>query len=68
MDVFFPHDNFPEGKAPFLRRNLDVYICAGDEKEVYEPRFTYTGFRYLKVSCETASLLKAEKMIMISIK
>lgn len=64
VDVFFPHDNFPEGKAPFLRRNLDVYICAGDEKEVYEPRFTYTGFRYLKVSCETASLLKAEKMIM----
>ena len=28
----------------------DTYVCKGEGIEVYEPRFTYHGFRYAKVS------------------
>jgi len=28
----------------------DVYICRGDGEEVWEPRFTYHGFRYAEIS------------------
>lgn len=28
----------------------DTYICRGEGEEVYEPRFTYHGFRYLEVT------------------
>ena len=30
-------------------RQTDVYICRGDEVEVFEPRFTFHGFRYVEV-------------------
>lgn len=30
-------------------RGSDVYICRGSGEEVYEPRFTYHGFRYVQV-------------------
>ena len=29
--------------------HLDTYICAGDGEEIYEPSFTYHGFRYVRV-------------------
>ena len=29
--------------------HLDSYICKGEGLEIYEPRFTYHGFRYVKV-------------------
>lgn len=28
----------------------DTYILKGEEKEIYEPRFTYHGFRYVEVT------------------
>ncbi|MDK2843698.1 MAG: alpha-L-rhamnosidase [Enterococcus sp.] len=28
----------------------DVYICRGTKEEVYQPRFTYHGFRYLRIT------------------
>ncbi len=28
----------------------DIYVCAGGDEEEWEPRFTYHGFRYLRVS------------------
>lgn len=28
----------------------DRYVCQGDGQEVYEPRFTYHGFRYVEVT------------------
>lgn len=28
----------------------DVYICGGEQEAVYTPRFTYHGFRYVRVS------------------
>lgn len=49
-DVFYHDDNAPGGKASMALKNMDVYICRGGDEEageeVYEPRFTYTGFRY----------------------
>jgi alpha-L-rhamnosidase len=32
------------------RHQLDEYICAGTGTEVWEPRFSYKGFRYVQVS------------------
>jgi len=28
----------------------DVYVCAGNGEDVYEPRFTFHGFRYVEVT------------------
>ena len=28
----------------------DEYICAGNGREVWNPRFTYHGYRYLELS------------------
>lgn len=28
----------------------DIYICRGDSFEIYEPRFTYHGFRFVEIS------------------
>lgn len=30
--------------------NTDVYICSGHDDEVYSPRFTFHGFRYIEIS------------------
>ncbi|MDD5603879.1 MAG: family 78 glycoside hydrolase catalytic domain, partial [Eubacteriales bacterium] len=45
-DVFYHNDNAPGGKAANTLKNMDVYICRGGGDEIYQPRFTYTGFRY----------------------
>lgn len=31
-------------------RAMDTYICKGDGPEIYEPRFTYHGFRYAQIT------------------
>ena len=31
------------------KEQKDTYICAGTEEEVYQPKFTYHGFRYVRV-------------------
>ncbi len=50
-DVFYPDDNnWKTGRARFMTRNLDTYVCRGADREVYEPHFTYTGFRYGQLS------------------
>lgn len=36
---------YPDG---YIQR--DIYICGSDEEEIYEPMFTYHGFRYLYVN------------------
>jgi alpha-L-rhamnosidase len=56
-DVFYPGDNkWETGKASFMTRNLDTYICRGAAEEVYEPRFVYTGFRYGQLSGFTGTV------------
>lgn len=36
----------------------DTYICAGEGVEIYEPRFTYHGFRYVCISDYPGKLTK----------
>ncbi|MGX7671461.1 family 78 glycoside hydrolase catalytic domain [Plantactinospora sp. DSM 117369] len=38
-------------------RATDVYVTAGDPVEVFEPRFTFHGFRYLEVDNHPGELL-----------
>ncbi len=30
--------------------NTDIYICRGDEEEVYQPLFTFHGYRYIEIT------------------
>lgn len=30
--------------------SVDVYICKGEDGEIYEPRFTFHGYRYIELS------------------
>lgn len=44
----------PDGRIDTINyrsaRATDVYICKGGGEEVWEPRFTYRGFRYMEVT------------------
>lgn len=42
--------------APF-RDQTDIYVCKGGGKEIYEPMFTYHGFRYVKISGITGEIM-----------
>ncbi|WP_422771338.1 family 78 glycoside hydrolase catalytic domain [Plantactinospora sp. WMMC1484] len=41
-------------------RATDVYVTAGDPVEVFEPQFTFHGFRYLEVDNHPGELLPAD--------
>ena len=58
--VFYPEDYQSGGRALAAVKNYDVYICKGSEKEVYKPRFTFNGFRYLKI--EGADITQIESV------
>lgn len=30
--------------------NTDIYICAGNDAEVYQPEFTFHGYRYIEIT------------------
>ncbi len=32
-----------------MSRSTDVYVCKGQEEEIWQPKFTYHGFRYVEV-------------------
>ncbi len=45
----------PEGNYFYILENStqpqkDTYICKGEEEEVFSPKFTYHGFRYVRVT------------------
>lgn len=47
--------------------NTDIYICRGDEEEVYQPRFTFHGYRYIEISgVEKALPLKNVQGVLLS--
>jgi len=46
--VFYPEDYKENGRAQAAVKNYNVYLCRGGE-ESYTPRFTFNGFRYLRV-------------------
>lgn len=45
---FWSEREHPERDMKIVHK--DIYICKGEGKENYMPRFTYHGFRYVKVS------------------
>ncbi len=47
--AFFTHDGIYDGLALGCMRNFDFYTCKGAKEEAYEPRFTFSGFRYICV-------------------
>ena len=42
-------DNLHAGHLSTGDRQVDRYICKGTGKEIFEPNFTYHGFRYVEV-------------------
>lgn len=56
-EICFEHGETVDAEGNFIyaftdttRAQKDVYISAGREKEIFEPEFTYHGFRYVKVT------------------
>ncbi len=47
--AYFTNDALYDGKALGCMRNFDFYTCKGAKSEFYEPRFTFSGFRYICV-------------------
>lgn len=42
------------------KNQIDIYICAGTQNEIYEPMFTYHGFRYVRITGLEGELKKAD--------
>ena len=45
--VWFVRENWEHDKDIV---HLDTYVCKGEGEEVYQPSFTYHGFRYVRVN------------------
>lgn len=55
--ITLEHSEVLDAKGNFLMNILgvnkdqkDIFVCSGEGTEVFEPRFTYHGFRYVRVS------------------
>ena len=48
-EVYFNEDTLPGGRSIGAVRNHDRYTAKGAEKEIYAPRFAFTGFRFLRI-------------------
>lgn len=46
----------------YERDAYTLYTLKGKETEVYEPRFFYSGFRYLQITCNTPEKIKSIKV------
>ena len=49
LPVFYTEDVEKTKKAKANKRNYDIYICKGAEREVFEPHFSFSGLRYIRV-------------------
>lgn len=49
--------------------NTDIYICSGEDGEVYQPRFTFHGYRYIEISGVTAppALTEVQGLLLSSV-
>ncbi len=48
--IWFPHANYVNWERDKEIVHKDTYVCRGGGTEVYQPTFTYHGFRYVKVT------------------
>lgn len=56
--VFYNRDGWKGGKALGSNSNIDVYYARGYGEEVFEPRTTFTGFRYMLIEGISPDQLK----------
>lgn len=49
-EVLDEHGNFLNNIRGRFKDQKDIYVLKGGEEEGYEPRFTFHGFRYVKVT------------------
>ncbi|MCG8527091.1 MAG: glycoside hydrolase family 78 protein [Opitutales bacterium] len=55
---------FAHGRGGHYERDAyTLYTLRGDSIESYEPRFFYSGFRYIQVSCDSPEDLKSLKIV-----
>ncbi|HJA67900.1 MAG TPA: glycoside hydrolase family 78 protein [Candidatus Mediterraneibacter cottocaccae] len=65
-EVLDPDGNFTYAfEGDETRAQRDTYICAGSGEEVFSPRFTYHGFRYVRM--KGGSDWKAERLTALAI-
>ncbi len=48
-NIYTDNLRVPKDDKPGGAKQIDTYICRGDGEEVFEPYFTYHGFRYVEV-------------------
>ncbi|MNO14186.1 Bacterial alpha-L-rhamnosidase [compost metagenome] len=67
MEVAFEHgetlDEHGNFYYPWLdehRKQTDIYVCSGKGTEVFEPKFTYHGFRYVRIKGYIGKLNKEQ--------
>lgn len=47
--------------------NTDIYICRGEGEEIYQPRFTFHGYRYIEISgVDTPPALSDVQSVLLS--
>lgn len=44
------HGNFMKTVSGKNKDQTDIYVCKGDGEEIYEPYFTFHGFRYVRIN------------------
>ncbi|WP_018474101.1 family 78 glycoside hydrolase catalytic domain [Echinicola pacifica] len=64
ITIRYAEDKLPSGELNYATSGVkatkviqtDEYICKGNGEEIWEPRFSYHGFRYAEVSVEDGAL------------
>lgn len=46
--------------APSVAEQVDVYVARGTDPEIFQPRFTFHGFRYVEISGLSETLSKTD--------
>lgn len=56
-EVLYPHmEEYAGNEGKMMLENYrdatstDIYICSGKEEEIFQPRFTFHGYRYIEIS------------------
>lgn len=66
IQMRFGEELWPDGKVNYYstgsgwNQQKDIYILCGEKTEVYEPAFTWHGFRYVEIQGFPGSLGKAD--------
>lgn len=64
IEIYFKREKnaLPQHTDPFERIQTDTYFLSGNGVEIYEPSFTYHGFRYVEVASTRPLKLTQESL------